>query len=179
MHLRYSKAAGTPVVEDMTEEPIGTISGILLHPDLGKVEGFFVAIRGFLHTTELFLPAPDIRHWGSRVRIRDADVLAPIEDHVRLQRLMEEGRLLLLQPIVTESGRPLGICRDVQFQTSTYMLEWIFPRRFFRWGRPIPANAIIEVRPEAIIVREVQMSTETIEGVSAFPTLEALPNAGG
>lgn len=162
MHVRFSTVVGLPVVEDSAEEMVATVSGILINPDIGKVEGFFVTVRGFLQSQELFLSVQDILHWGSRVRIRDHHALAPLEDMVRLETLVAEGRTVLGQKIITENNAALGTCKDVQFDTVHFYLEWMFPKRFFRWARPIPVSSIVLVRSDAVIVRDAVTLPEAV-----------------
>lgn len=155
MHARYSIVVGTPVVDAESEELLGTIAGILIHPDTAKVEGFFVTIPGFFRRDSLFLSSLDILRWGTRVTVRHADVLSPLEDLVRLQSLASEHRPVLGQRMVTETGVVLGTCADVQFDTASFLTEWLFPRAW--WGRespPIPVSQVLEVRPDAIVIRE-------------------------
>ncbi len=154
MHVRFSSCLGTHVLEDGSEEELGLITGILIHPDTGKVEGFFVRSKKFWRAEEDFLASADIAHWGLAVRVRDADVLSPIEDRIRLMSVAEDGRAILGQKMLTESGTSLGICRDVQFETKTFMVEWFFPKRYFRWRPAIPFSAIVEVRVDGIVVRD-------------------------
>jgi sporulation protein YlmC with PRC-barrel domain len=146
-------SVGMPVVDDGSDEAIATVSGVFLHPDLGTLEGLFVQGQN----GEEFLSVQDIIHWGRAVVVRDGDVLGPLEERVRLSALWAEGRTVLGQRIATESGDIVGRCADVQFETDTFRLEWLFPRRWFRWKRPIPAGAIIEVRPEAVCVRDAEV----------------------
>lgn len=143
-----------PVVAENEDSVPGQIAGIFIHPDTGTVEGFFVQTGGLFGGQELFLATADIRHWGTRVRVRSEDVLSPPGERVRLQSIVQENRPLLGQNILTKSGTRVGRCRDVQFETKTFRLEWLFPRRWLRWGSPVPASAIIEVKREAIIVRD-------------------------
>lgn len=174
MHVRYSTVLGLPIVENGSEEAIAIISGVLIHPDLGKIEGFFVQVPSFLRTEELFLSVSDIVHWGKRVRIRDRHSLSSLEDVVRLHALQQEGRSVLDQPIVTEEGTPLGRCRDIQFNTLTFYLEWIFPKRFFRWGTPLPVSSIVLVRPDAVVVRNAATLTEVASGPTVLSTLDPM-----
>lgn len=174
MHVRFSTVAGLPIVEEEREQHVASMSGILIHPDMGKIEGFFVTVPAFLHTTELFLPTVDIQHWGSRVRIRDADTLSPLDDLVRLQTLAEERRTVIGQRIITEGGAVLGVCRDVQFDTKTFMLEWLFPKKWFRWQRPIPISSVVLVRTDAIVVRDAVTIPEVVTGPSVLETLDPL-----
>lgn len=156
MHLRFSSAIGIPVVEEGAEEAVSFVAGILLHPDTGKVEGFITRQRRWMPEEDLFLSSQDILHWGLVVRIRSIDVLSPLEDRIRLAALMEDGRTILDMPVVTDRGVRLGACRDVQFDTVHFQLEWLFPKTWFRWGVPVPASAIVEVRPDAVVVRDPQ-----------------------
>lgn len=174
MHIRFSTVIGLPVIEDAGDEEIALISGILLNPDLGKVEGFFVRVSGFLHSQELFLPVADIAHWGNKVRVQDAGALSPLEEFVRLKSLHEEGRPVLHQRIVTEGGMHLGVCRDVQFDTISFYLEWIFPRRWWRWRVPLPASSIVVVRSDAVVVRDAVTLPEVTESPSMLRTLDPL-----
>jgi len=143
-----------PIVTENDDTVTGQITGIFLNPDTGVVEGFFTGATGMFGGQELFLAAQDIRHWGTRVRILSEDMLSPLEERVRLEEMAQEHRPVLGQLIVTKSGTRLGRCRDVQFETKTFRLEWLFPRGWLRWGIPVPASAIIEVKREAIIVRD-------------------------
>ena len=143
-----------PIVTENGDIVIGQISGIFLNPDTGVVEGFFVQTGGMFGAEDLFLASQDIRHWGTRVRILSEDMLSPPEERVRLEAIAAENRPLLGQTIVTKSGTRLGRCRDVQFETKTFRLEWLFPRGWLRWRLPVPVSAIIEVKKEAVIVRD-------------------------
>lgn len=174
MHVRFSTTIGMPVTDDMTEEVVGTLSGILIHPDMAKVEGFFVNIHQFLRSEQLFLAVGDILHFGNRVRVRSEDVLAPVEERLRLRALLDDGRTLLGQRIITESGRTVGRCSDIQFETKTFQLEWLFPRRFFRWQRPIPRSNIVQVRLDAIVVRDLVLPATVTPAEVVLKTLDPL-----
>ncbi len=165
---------GMPVTDDQAEEDIGAIGDILLNPDSGVVEGFFVVIPAFLQVRTLFLSAADIVHVGTRVRVRTADALSPVEDVIRLQPILDDTRPVLGQRMVTESGKVLGICRDVQFETQTFRVEWFFPRRFFRWKRAVAAVNIMEIREDAILVRDPVLAEKVTPTETVLQTLEPL-----
>ncbi len=180
MHLRLSTAIGLPVV-DSSEELLGVISGVLINPDTGAIEGIFVRVASFLASETMFAATIDIQHWGRRVRIRDADSLSPLEDLVRLQQIMEERRPIVGQIIKTEEGTVLGRCVDIQFDTRFFRLEWLFPRKFFFWKTPVPAASIQQVRTDAVIVRlinpvkeeEVQVETPVLPALDPLGTTPA------
>lgn len=174
MHIRFTHCKGLPVIEEHSQEPAAWISGIVIQPDTGKVEGFFVQVKHFMQSETLFLAAADIIHWGRTIMIRDRDVLAPLEEHVRLQAIYDEGRTVLGQAVRNEAEKALGRCRDVQFETKTFRLEWIFPKSFFRWSRPLPVTSIIEVKPEAVVVRDQASIQEPAAEEAVFAPLDPL-----
>lgn len=161
--------AGMAVVDDRSDDVLATVTGVFVHPDLGKVEGFFVRTS----VGDEFLAVQDIARWGRHVSVRDPDTIAPLDERVRLSALWDEGRFVLGQKIVTESGLLLGKCADVQFETDTFRLEWLFPRRWFRWKRPLPAWAILEVRPDAVVVREGETVVPNAAETAAVGVMEA------
>ncbi len=173
MHVRFTTIIGMPVTDDQMEEDVGFIRGILIHPDTAVVEGFFVTVRSFFQQETIFLSSADIMHVGTRIRIRHAHVLSPVDELIRLQPLLDEGRPMLGQHIITESGRVLGRCADIQFETDTFHLEWLFPRQWFRWKSAVPCSAIVQVRPDAIIIRDL-LSVADPQAQTLFKTLDPL-----
>lgn len=167
---------GMPVMDDQAGEAIAIVSGFFLHPDIGSLEGLFVrSARG-----DEFLAASDIAHWGKNIVVRNEDALGPLEDRVRLTALWDEGRPVLSQRIMTDAGRRVGACKDVQIDTDSLRLEWLFPRSWFRWGRAIPVSAILEVRVDAIVVRDQATVPVVDEGLTALePIAGAMPPARG
>ena len=94
--------------------------------------------------------------------IRSADVLGPVDDRVRLAPLLRDPRTFLHQNIRTKNGRSLGTCRDVQFSTKSWRVEWIFPKKFFRWGVALPLSEVIEVTTAAIIVKGTEATASDV-----------------
>ena len=180
MRVRFSTCKGMDVVCDSIHEVLGRITGILVQPDTGKVEGFFVALAMPMAGTP-FLSSIDIVRWGTHVHVRAADTVFPVEERVRLQPLLEDGRIVLNQRVRTESGRSLGVCRDLQFHSDFMQCEWLFPRRFWHWAVPLPFSDVIEVRRDAIIVRDPKPPVkEAVEQPgSAIGLLQAVPGISG
>ncbi|MBI3331676.1 hypothetical protein HYZ99_01820 [Candidatus Peregrinibacteria bacterium] len=175
MHVRFSTCIGFPVTEDGTEEHLGSLIGILIHPDTGKVEGFFVRRAGLFGSDQLFLSTMDILRWGMRVDIRSEDALSTVDEHIRLQPLLLDRRPVLGQKIRTESGLKIGTCRDVQFDTRHFVLEWLFPKKFFRWGTPLPLVSVSEVRRDAIIIRDVLAKEPSAPAEAGAPLIPQFP----
>ncbi|MEQ1849449.1 MAG: hypothetical protein ABL890_02570 [Candidatus Peribacteraceae bacterium] len=154
MHVRASHIRGMHVVDDSTQFLVGLIDHPLIQPDTGTIIGFFVLSVQGMGDSILFLSTLDIVQWGTVVHIRSEDVLAPPHELVRLEESLHERRTILSQPIrVRPGGVTLGRCVDVQFDTATYFIEWLFPRRWYLMRDPIPVTEIIEVTKNAIWVK--------------------------
>lgn len=155
---------GMSVLSEDDDELLGTVQNMLFHPDTGTVEGFFIATGGMLFAETLFLDARDILQWGMAIRTRNADRLIPPEEVLRIAELLSDPRTIVGQKILTEkSGRILGTCTDVQFSTTFFTLEWLFPKRFFLSKKPIPASSITEITGEGIIIREPEIGVKEEE----------------
>ncbi len=154
MHVRWSSVRGITVFDDDLQADIGWCTDPLINPDTGRILGFFVHVP-FSNEDHLFLACNDIVSWGNRVHVRSADVLCPAEDIVRLKAHLADRRSFLGQQMkVKGSARTIGRCSDIQFDTKTLQIEWIFPRRFLWSLRPIARQEIDSVTKTAIWIRE-------------------------
>src|SRR3989338_8257198 len=152
MHVRFGSCIGMDVMVEGTSDVLGQIAGILINPDTAAIEGFFL-YGGQARNQPLFLAAADIVRFGTAVMVSDSVAVAPAEDRVRLRPLLEGKRPVLGQRIRTEQGRNLGVSRDVQFTTRAMRVEWLFPKRLWRWGVALPATVVVKITPAAIIVQ--------------------------
>lgn len=159
-------------------EVIGMVAGIVVHPDNGKVEAFSVRERRFFRGEELYLVTSAVRHIGRRITVRSADDLAPLSDLVRLRAVMDDGRTVVGQRMVTESGRFLGVCRDVQFDAEVFQVQWLFPRGWLRWRPAVPLSSVLEIRGDAIVVRDLTLKASVFPAEAVFPGLDALTTPG-
>ena len=179
MRIRFSTCIGTNIVCDSLNEVIGQIAGILIHPDTGKIEGFYVA-GSYVHGGSPFLASLDIVRWGKEVHVQESDAVYPVEERIRLQPILSDPRRVLWQRIFTENGRRIGTCSDVQFNTDSMRCEWLFPRKWWKWSAPLPLSDIVEIRPDAILVRDqTTLVKERIEEESGpMDLLESLQEIG-
>ena len=174
MQTRISTCIGAIVVEESSESVLGMLADVLIHPDTGRIEGFYIQVSGGFGSSLLFCRAIDVVRFGTRIYVRSAEVLCDPHEIVRLQPLLEDRRSVLGQPIRTESGQKVGCCKDIQFDTDSMKMGWIFPKRFFRWRRGIAVSDIVEIRSNGIIVRDAPrpIVEEVEEHASVFDPLE-------
>ncbi len=142
-------------MDDETQEIVAFLSDVLVDTDTGCLRGFFVMMIDGLHTGSYFLSVLDILSFGTKVHIRSVDRLSPPEDLIRLQEALQDPRFFLGQKIrVRETGRTLGSCADVQFDTRHFSIFWFFPRRWFLQRQPIAIGEVFEVTEDAIWVED-------------------------
>ena len=140
-----------PVLDDQTQETVAFLRDPLLDADCGRILGFHVASPAGM----LFLSAADILSIGTKVHVRSAVKLSPPDELVRLRTALDDERYFLGQTIRNrETGRALGTCGDLQFETNHFAVEWLFPRRWFFFGQPVPASDILEVTKDAVWVKD-------------------------
>lgn len=177
MRVRFSTVLGLPVRQEDSGEILGFVRGILLHPDTGTVEGFFVKVpNGILGSGSLFLSSMDVRRLTTTVVVRGPWVLSPPEEILRVEELLRDTRTVLGQKIRTVSGQFFGKCADVQFDTLHFKVECIFPKKFWRWGRPILVRDILEVKRDAIIVRDPERPIKE-KAAAPAPVMPRMPEA--
>lgn len=153
MHLLRSNAIGTEIIDNQDHQVHGLVYDLLVDADRGKIVALLVKRLGAreLHA----LQVEDIVSWGNRVHVREPNVMAEASDFIRLEQFLEDPRTIFTQPIITEQGERMGRCLNFQFRTDTFDIEWIFPRKFFFIKGPaLPVSEILEVTPEAIIVKD-------------------------
>lgn len=144
------------MIDDQTQENVAMLAHPLIDPDSGRILGFFVQGVSGIAAGSSFLSALDIVSIGTKVHIRSADKLSPPDEIVRLQKNLQDHRSFLGQRIrIRSTGRTIGTCSDIQFDTGRFVVEWMFPTRFFFFSiRPIAASEIIEVTEEAIWIQD-------------------------
>jgi uncharacterized protein YrrD len=152
MHLLYSDTIGTEIIDDIDHQIHGKVADILIDPDKSKIIALLVVIPG---ASEIYaLHTHDISNWGNRIHIGDANVLGPAVDFVRLQDFLNDPRTVIGQKIKTRDGFCIGKCTDIQFEATTFRVEWIFPRKFFIKKLSLPTSDILEITEDAIIIKD-------------------------
>jgi hypothetical protein len=167
MHILYSTAIGTEIIDEVHHEIHGIVSDLLIDPDNGKL---IAAIASISNTDDPYaVQMNDVVSWGQRLHIGSPNALGPLDDFVRLQEVLSDRRTFIRQRIVSESGNYFGKCVDVQFNGQSFMIEWIFPRKYFRKGIALPASDIIEVTDKAIRIKNQLPKEERILSDELLP----------
>lgn len=148
----YSHIVGTPVFEDDERHPVAFVRDVIIDPETGNLLALMI-------NKNQIISVFDIASWGEVVRIRNSDVIAPLEDVLRVFEVYKRGIKVFGNRVETENGTILGIVVDYVIDEKAMTLKKIFTAKlvlgiFRHENRIISAKNIIEIRADKIIVRD-------------------------
>lgn len=143
---------GTPVFENDERHPVAFVRDVILDPETGNL----LALR---INRDQIITSSDISSWGDVVRIRNIDVIAPLEDVLRVAQAEKKGIKVFGNLVETQGGVVLGRVVDFVIDEKTLTLKKIFTAKLFfgifqHEHRIISVKNIIEIRADKIIVRD-------------------------
>lgn len=152
----YKSILGAKVLEFDSGNLLGFVTGILIDPDTGMVEAFWVKALN-LPLGKVILRSVDILELKKHLYVTSEKVLAQAEDVIRISEILRDGRVFLGNVVQSEAGRTYGYCDDISFDCVTFVLKKIHARRTF-FGlftleeRTFSYDRILRVLPEMILV---------------------------
>lgn len=162
----YKSIIGAKVLEFDSGDLLAVVSGIIIDPDTGMVEAFWVKPVTLL-VRNAILKTSDIVEFKKNLYVKSNKVLAQAEDVIRISEILEDGRTFLGNSIQNEAGHSYGACFNLAFDTQTYALKQIHCKRSILGiitldERIFSYNNIIKVLPEMILVEDVATKKETL-----------------
>jgi len=162
----YKSILGAKVLEFDSGDLLATISGIIVDPDTGMVDAFWVKPTT-LSVRSAILRASDIVELKKNFYIKSDKVLAQAEDVIRISEILEDGRTFLGNVVQNEAGHSYGTCVNLAFDTQTFALKQIYSRRSILGvitldERIFSYSNIIRVLPEMILVDDDATKKETL-----------------
>lgn len=162
----YLSLQGSKVLEFDSGDLLGMISGIIVHPDTGMVEAFWVK-PATIPLRAAVLKVSDILELKKNFYIKSDKVLAEASDLIRISEILQDGRRFLGSPVVSETGGSYGKCENIAFETDNYALKQIHTRKaflgLFQTDRRIFSyNNIVKLTPHAIIINDDSTKKEPL-----------------
>lgn len=162
----YKSILGAKVLEFDSGDLLAMISGIIVDPDTGMVEAFWVK-PATLPVKNAILRVSDIVELKKNLYIKSDRVLAQAEDVIRISEILEDGRTFLGNVVQNEAGESYGTCVNLTFDIQTYALKQIHSRRSILGlitldKRIFSYDNILKVLPEMILVEDVATKKETL-----------------
>ena len=154
----YQSVLGASVLEFDSGDLLALVTGIIVHPDTGVVEAFWVKPLGS-SLSRAVLRSADILEFKKHLYVRSAQVLAEAEEVIRVSEILNEGRFFLENTVQNEAGDSYGHCVNLSFDTDSFMLQQLYCKKTFLKlltldERIFSYEAIIEVFPKMIVVRD-------------------------
>lgn len=162
----FRSLVGAKVLEYSTGLVVALVSGIIVDPDTGMVEAFWVRPLTLPYKYAV-LKTPDILEFKKHLYVKGEHVLAQAEDLIRISEILEDGRTFLGAAVRSEAGISYGKCVNLTFDTGTYALRQIYSRRSI-FGlitldeRIFSYNDLVKVLPAVIIVNDDSSKKETV-----------------
>ncbi|MBU0706201.1 hypothetical protein KJ657_04420 [Patescibacteria group bacterium] len=162
----YKSIVGAKVLEFDSGDLLAMVSGIIVDPDTGMVEAFWVK-PATLPVGNAILRISDILEFKKNLYIKSDKLLAQAEDVIRISEILEDGRAFLGNAVQNEAGHSYGTCVNLAFDTKTFALKQIYSRRSILGlitldERIFSYNNIIKILPEMILVNDDATKKEVI-----------------
>ena len=157
MIRQYSKIIGTHVLSFAEGDRLATVEDIIVHPDTGKVEGFWVKPLT-LPLSHAVLPWEGVVAWKRNLYVKDDQAFAEPEEVIRIADILVRKTYFVGNRVKTESGKALGKVFDLDFDDRKMFLRYLFVGKsalFVRSAtRFVPYDSILQVLPDVIVVKD-------------------------
>lgn len=157
-----STLLNVPVVSLQLGRPIAVALQPLINPNNLKIEGWFCQIPVSKET--LFLPLADIREMGSYgIAVNTAEALAPLEDFVRLAKIITINYQLIGKKVETITGKKVGKVEDYAVN-----IESMYVQKLYVNQRSINAFLKDQLSISRLQIREISRKKIVIEQLEGF-----------
>lgn len=150
---------GKPVLSLRTGTPVAAITEPIINPTNLKIEGFYC--QDSQEKKTLILLPQDIRDIIPQgVVVNDHDVLAEVNDLVRLRSVITLKFELLGKAVFTVSGDKLGKVEDYATDLNSFYIQRLYVsqsifKSFTGGNFGIDRNHIVDITPKKIIVNDL------------------------
>jgi len=155
-----SRLYNSPILSLRTGGVIATATEPIINPNNLKIEGFYCADR-FDKKVSLVLLYQDIREVIPQgIVVNDHEVLAELEDIIRLKDLIALHFTLLGKPVITESKARVGKVNDFAVELESMFIQKLYVTQALRKSISTSAlsvdrNQIIEITDRKIIINDL------------------------
>ena len=166
MIKNYQSIIGTRIVRQQDRFLVGLIKDIIINPDTGKVEGFWLkSITNPLG--DKVLQTQDILEWKNNIYIHDEHIISDPNDLLRIVDVLERETFVVENHVIGESDISYGSVYDLDFETDIYQINNIYCHKtifgLFSHARSVFSyKNIVEILPEKILVKDDSTEKEII-----------------
>lgn len=157
MIRQHSKIIGTHVLSHAEGDALAIVEDLIVHPDTGKVEGFWVKPLT-LPLKHAVLPWESVVAWKRNLYVKDDQAMAEPEEIIRISEILSRKTYYIGNKVKTESGKRLGKVFDLDFEEQKMFLRYLFVQKSFLFFSSAPQfihfDSIVQVLPGMIIVKD-------------------------
>ncbi len=166
MIREFQSIIGTKVLDFETGEPLALVNDIIINPDNGAVEGFWVKPIT-IPLRNAIIQVSNILEFKKHIYIKDDSKIAVADDVIRISDILAQNRLFIGNKAQNEKGDYIGKIVDVSFDTKTFMINQLLTQKSFLGiihydKRIFSYNSIVKVLSEAVIINDESTKKETI-----------------
>ncbi|MBU1017980.1 hypothetical protein KKA33_03040 [Patescibacteria group bacterium] len=162
----HSQIIGNPVLREEDGEPVALLQDMIIHPDTGKIEGFWVKPL-MLPVNNAVIPSESILEWKKNVYIKDEREIAEPEDIIKITEILSRDILFTGNQVKNEAGVTIGRVFDLDFDTEKLYLRNLYTEKsflVFKYNQRIfNYDTIIQVTPDYIVVQELEEKKERVK----------------
>ena len=160
MIVHYLDTIGMPILDFYTGETLGLLQDIIVRPEDGKIEAFWV--RSVEHPfRNLILQTRDIVDWKQNVYIKSIDAMTDPSEVVRIRSILEQGAYVIGNRVYDEENKALGRAFDLDFDPDYFLMRNLYAQKqfllFAHQARVFSAKNIIQITPERIVVQDLSL----------------------
>lgn len=166
----YQQIIGTPVVRHSDGELLALINDVIINPDTGKIEAFWVK-PATIPVSNAVLKSDAITDWKKKVYIQSENEIVEAEDVIRISEILSKNTYFIGNTVKNEAGDFIGTVYDLDFDTEKLYLRQIYTEKsflIFSFSKRIfNSDSILKALPEYILVKDKQDIKEKV-GETAF-----------
>ena len=159
MIQEFNKIIGKPIVGSEDGAYLAVIQDIIIHPDTGKIEGFWVKPLT-LPIKNGILQSDAILEWKKNIYIKDDKEIAEPDEIIRISEILSRETYFIGNTVKNESDEILGKVFDIDFDSKKLYLKNLHIEKSFlgfnQSQRIISYDNIIKVLPEYILVKDIK-----------------------
>ena len=177
MVREYLGIIGTHIVREEDGEVLALLKDIIINPDTGKIEAFWVKPMNHPFSDAILL-TDDIIEWKKHIYVKDEKAISSPGDIIRIEEILSRNSLFIGNRVRTKKGENIGFVYDLEFDDRKFYLKKLYTQKIFlifRYDlRLFFYESIIEVLPEAIVVKDtVKKAEEKATAKEGKPVLDA------
>ena len=162
----YRQIIGTPIVRQEDGAILALIQDIIIHPDTGKIEAFWVKALA-LPMPNAILQTESILEWKKNIYIKDEREIADPSDIIKISETLSRNTLFIGNLARNEAGEIFGGVYDLDFDVNKLFLKNLYVQKSFLGfkynQRMFHYDNIIKVLPEYILVKDIEEKKVKVE----------------